>query len=335
MLRIILAIAALAFSPSQSITISPIDFYGYGDLDLDRIRTVIPLREGDRLSRESKEQTIDRLKQALRQATGRTPSDVTTICCDELGRLQIYVGLAAGSTGVIRFNPAPHGSIALNPEALRIYREANEAWSNAMERGVVGEDDSKGYALSNDPQARAKQLALHKYAMHHVELLRSVLESAEDAEQRQTAAEMLGYASSSRDQIAALVHASRDSDSGVRNNAIRALGVIARSKQRTTNMIPAGTFVELLNSGIWTDRNKTASLLASLTEQRDPKLLAQLRTQALKALIEMARWHSRGHADTARLLLGRIAGIEEKRLIGMLQNGEVDRIVEAASQKRT
>jgi hypothetical protein len=144
---------------------------------------------------------------------------------------------------------------------------------------------------------------------------------------------MLGYANTSRDQIAAMVHASQDSDSGVRNNAIRALGVIARSKQRTTTMIPADTFIELLNSGIWTDRNKSAALLAILTEQRDPKLLARLRAHALKSLIEMARWHSRGHADTARLLLGRIGGIEEKRLMVMLQNGEVDRIIKVVSSQ--
>jgi hypothetical protein len=200
-----------------------------------------------------------------------------------------------------------------------------------MNRGVFGEDDSKGYALSTDPEARAKQLELHTYAMQHEGLLESVLESAKDAEQRQTAAQMLGYANTSQSQIAALVLASRDSDSGVRNNAIRALGVIARSKQQTTTVIPADTFIELLNSGIWTDRNKSALLLATLTEQRDPKLLAHLRAHAFKSLIEMARWHSRGHADTARLLLGRIGGIEEKKLIGMLQNGEVDRIVKAAS----
>jgi hypothetical protein len=47
--------------------------------------------------------------------------------------------------------------------------------------------------------------------------------------------------------------------------------------------------------------------------------------------MEMARWHSKGHADEARLLLGRIGGIEEKRLARMLQNGEVDQIIEAVS----
>jgi HEAT repeats len=331
MLRYILTVSALLFSQSQSVTIGPIDFYGYGDLDLDRIRTVVPLREGDQLSRESKEQTVARLKQALEQATGRTPSDVATICCDERGRLMVYIGFAGDSAGRIRYNPLPHGAIGLTPAALRVHREATDAWFDAMERGVPGEDDSKGYALSNDPRAKAKQLALHNYAMQNERLLRSVLESAADVEQRQAAAEMLGYANTSRGQIAALVHASRDSNPDVRNNAIRALGVIARSNQGTTAMIPADTFIELLNSGIWTDRNKSAALLATLTERRDPKLLARLRAESLKALLEMARWHSRGHADTARLLLGRIAGIEEKRLVRMLQNGDVDQIVKAVS----
>jgi hypothetical protein len=331
MLSLILTVAVLAFSQSQSITIGPIDFYGYGDLDLDKIRTAIPLREGSQLSRESKVQTIDRLKQAVRQAMGRETSDVATICCDERGRLQIYIGIAGETASRIRYNPVPRDSIVLTPEALAVYREANEAWSNAVERGVVSEDDSKGYALSSYPQARAKQLALHIYAMQHEGLLRKVLESAEEAEQRETAAEMLGYANTSRDQIAALVNASRDSNPGVRNNAIRALAVMARSNQRTAAMIPADTFVELLNSGTWTDRNKSAALLASLSQPRDQRLLTRLRAQALKSLMEMARWHSRGHADEARLLLGRIGGIEEKRLVRMLQNGEVDQIIEAVS----
>jgi hypothetical protein len=331
MSRLILAVAALAFCQSQLVTIGPIDFYGYGDSDLKKIRMSIPLREGDKLSHESKDQTIARIKQAIRQVTGRETSDVATICCDERGRLMVYIGFAGDSARRIRYNPLPHSAVMLSQEALRVYREANDAWSNAMERGVFGEDDSNGYALSNDPQARAKQLALHAYANQHEGLLRSVLESAADTGQRQAAAEMLGYANTSPTQIAALVHASRDSDRDVRNDAIRALSVIARSKQRTTDMIPSDTFIELLNSGIWTDRNKSASLLASLTRQRDPRLLKRLRAQALKSLMEMARWRSRGHADDARLLLGRIAGIEESKLAGMLQNGEVDRIVEAAS----
>jgi hypothetical protein len=43
----------------------------------------------------------------------------------------------------------------------------------------------------------------------------------------------------------------------------------------------------------------------------------------------MARWRSRGHADFARILLGRIAGIEETRLQQLVGEGQVDQIIEA------
>src|SRR4029450_3236224 len=56
--------------------------------------------------------------------------------------------------------------------------------------------------------------------------------------------------------IAPLVKASRDRDDGVRNNVIRALGVLAQSNRKIAGMIPAEEFVAMLNSGTWKDRNK-------------------------------------------------------------------------------
>jgi hypothetical protein len=38
-----------------------------------------------------------------------------------------------------------------------------------------------------------------------------------------------------------------------------------------------------------------------------------LRSEALTPLIEMARWRNAGHAYSARILLARIAGVEEER----------------------
>jgi hypothetical protein len=46
--------------------------------------------------------------------------------------------------------------------------------------------------------------------------------------------------------------------------------------------------------------------LEQLSEKRDPRLLAQLRRQALAPLMEMARWKSAGHAEPARKILGRL-----------------------------
>jgi HEAT repeat protein len=159
--------------------------------------------------------------------------------------------------------------------------------------------------------------------------VRHVPASASDAQQRVVAAYALGYTRQSDEQIAALVRASHDADDTVRNSAIRALGVLAESNPKVAGRIPAAGFIEMLSSGSWTDRNKAGFLLETLSQRRDPQLLGQLRAQALDALLEMARWRSRGHADFARIPLGRITGIEENRLQQLVQAGQVDAIINA------
>jgi hypothetical protein len=333
-LILIITLSTLTFAQDQSVTVGSIDFYGYDGLDLDRVRAVLPLREGDKLSRDARDKTIDAIKRAVKQTLGREPSDVATLCCDERVSLQIYIGLLAARAQHIHYNPAPHGSISLPPIAIKVFTEADEALSNAIGRGVFGHDSSKGYALSLDPEARAKQLALHDYAARNASLLRRVLKSAQDAGQRRIAAEMVGYTGVSREQLSALVRASRDVDADVRNNALRALGVLASSNPRVVARLPSESFIELLNSGIWTDRNKSALVLSVLTERRDTRLLARLRAQALGSLVEMARWHSLGHASTPRLILGRIIGIDEKELTKMVERGEIEPIIKALSPRK-
>ena len=43
----------------------------------------------------------------------------------------------------------------------------------------------------------------------------------------------------------------------------------------------------------------------------------------------MARWRDPGHASDARMILGRVAGIEEKRLQKLVAGGEVEPILSA------
>jgi hypothetical protein len=330
----ILTATAPAFSQEQSFTIGAIDFYGHAGVDVDRLRAALPLRQGDEVLSGSKKKIVADLTQAIKRATGRDTADVAPVCCDERGRLVIYIGLRDESVRQTAYNTAPRGSARLSPTAIKVYRDAEQALSEAIRKGVSGEDDSEGYALSLDPQAHAKQLALHVYAARHSISVRHVLASARDVEQRQIAAEILGYTGRSREQIQALIRASHDVDSGVRNNAIRALVVLAKSSSEVSAMIPGECFVGLLNSGVWTDRNKSAELLSVLTAHRDPRLLMCLREQALKSLIEIARWSYLGHANSAQLMLGRIAGIDEKTLIAMLGKQEVEAIINALTTQK-
>jgi len=49
----------------------------------------------------------------------------------------------------------------------------------------------------------------------------------------------------------------------------------------------------------------------------------------------MARWSFAGHADNARLTLGRIAGIDEQTLTAMVERKEAEAIIKAlTTQKR-
>ena len=320
----VLTATAPAFSQEQPFTIRAFDFYGHGNVDVDRLRAALPFREGEKVSPEPKEKIVAQVTQAIKRATGLDVADVAPVCCDDRGRLLIYIGLRDESARQTAYDAVPHGSARLSPTAIKIYQDAEQALSQAMSKGVSGEDDSQGYALSVDSEARAKQLALHEYAARNSTSVRRVMASARDVEQRQIAAEILGYAGRSREQIRALIRASHDVDSGVRNNAIRALVVLARS---SSAFIPGECFIDLLNSVIWTDRNKSVALLAALTKERDARLLACLREQALNSLVEMARWSYAGHADSARLILGRVAGIDEKTLTAMVARQEIEPII--------
>jgi hypothetical protein len=86
----------------------------------------------------------------------------------------------------------------------------------------------------------------------------------------------------------------------------------------------------MLNSGLWTDRNKAGQLLLALTTHRNAKLLERLETSALPSLIEMAKWHDSEHAYAYRVLLGRIAGLEEARIRELIRSGNLDEIIAGA-----
>ena len=75
------------------------------------------------------------------------------------------------------------------------------------------------------------------------------------------------------------------------------------------------------------DHNKASLVLVALTTARDPQVLAQLRTEVLDSLLEMARWRSIGHAEAALTILGRMAGIDEQTLNKLIDAGQTAAIL--------
>ena len=319
--------------PDQTKTIANIDFFGYGQLDVVRLRAVLPIRPGESVEQSDWNAYQSRIDQAIRSLTGKPSTDIARVCCDEHGNSMVYIGVAGTSSVALQHKPVPKGEDQLPAAALKLNQETEDALRKAVVAGHTQQDHSNGYALSVDPELRARELQIREFALANEDLLRKILLSSSEAEHRAIAAEFLGYVNVSARQIADLTDAARDPDEGVRNNAVRALGVIASSSRQRAGMIRPKPFIALLKSDKWVDRNKGAWLLINLTESRDPKLLNQLRKEAMDALVEMARWHFANHASFARRLLGRIAGIEESKLDALvIQNDQVETII-AAAQK--
>jgi hypothetical protein len=302
-----------ADAAKQLAHVGEIDFFGYASLDVDKVRAALPIRQDQELPADELVNIKPKINEAVQRVTGHPVTDVTPVCCDERRYWMVYVGLEGSSSKPMSFDPAPAGSALLPGNGVQLYDSSMDALSKAVRRGAAGEDRSKGYALSNDPDLRATELAMRDYVLQHPAEVLDVLRTAANAAHRRAAAHILGYADQSQKQIDALVSASRDLDAVVRNNAVRALMVLAGSSDKTAALISASPFIGLLTSRSWTDRNKGGALLLHLTKSRDPKLLAQLRSQALPALFEMAEWQP-GHAYEYRVILGRIAGLPDEQI---------------------
>jgi len=313
----------------ESIQIGQIDFFGSAGIDVDKVRAALPVHQDEQVALLPAYQGIE---EAVQRVTGKPATDVTFVCCDDHGHQIFYIGLAGDSTNSFAFNDPPRGTDALPRQALELYKKWLAASNESVEKGHVQEDESQGYALDEDPALRKTQLAMREYALHHGDLILRVLEESSAPNQRIVAAELLGYATQSNEQLNALARASRDPDDTARNNAVRALLVLAKSSPTIAARIPPQNFIAMLSSGKWTDRNKSAGLLRVLTAGRDPKLLSQLRAQALPALIEMAQWQDMSHAEDSRVLLGRIAGIEEPRLDELAKHNDQTDVILAAVQ---
>jgi hypothetical protein len=205
----------------------------------------------------------------------------------------------------------------LRDEILRAGAAKEKAMTAAAMKGDVAEDRSQGHALSANFELRAVQEQFLRYAAKDLDELRTVLRTSADPAHRALAAEIMAYAPHKRTVVKALSNGLRDPAPEVRNSCARALAVIAefslRSAQSRISISPE-PFVDLLRSIEWSDRNKAAAALRSMTDTRAAVTLALLRQRARPPLEEMARWKSSAHAQDAFILLGRVNGVPEAEI---------------------
>jgi hypothetical protein len=142
-----------------------IDFFGYGHFDVVKLRSVLPIQPGESINQSVDWSTYrSRIDEAIRSQTGKVPTDVARVCCDENGNSMIYIGVAGTSSVALQHKPAPTGEDRLPAAALKLDQETEEALSKAVLAGRIQQDHSNSYALSADPELRAKELQMREFA---------------------------------------------------------------------------------------------------------------------------------------------------------------------------
>jgi hypothetical protein len=87
-------------------------------------------------------------------------------------------------------------------------------------------------------------------------------------------------------------------------------------------MIPPELFLQMLNSGEWTDRNKGLFVVKSICAN-DESLYPKLKVLCLQSLCEMACW-DKPHAIVARNILAHITGVAPEQIEKLGSVGDLD-----------
>jgi hypothetical protein len=311
--------------------IAAVDLYGRFEIADSVVLRALAMKPGDAVpDSAAAAAAVERLK-AL---PGVVAVHLAPVCCD--GGTLLYVGLEHAGAAALRFRDAPLGSARLPDEVIAAGERFDRAFQAAIDAGDFAEDDSLGHSLMHFSAARAAQEAFVPLAARHGAALRTVLRESADPAARALAARVLAYSADKRSVVDDLVYAMSDPDETVRNDGMRALGLIAGLAERRPGLgitVPYEPFVGLLRSPIWTDRNKASFALVQLTASRDPALLDTLAREVLPELTRMARWHSLGHALPALVILGRIAGMPEDAILAAAGTGARGAILDSAARR--
>ena len=314
----------------QEFQIGIIDFYGLNRTSAAQARQALTFKEGDTISLDGARPTfLSESENRLTLLPSIARAKANFVCCVQ-GRAIIFVGIEERGAATMRFREAPQDTARVANDIVQAGDEFSEALLAAARTGNTQEDDFQGHALAHDPAMRAIQERFVTYADRDLSELRRVLRYSSDARHRALAAQVLGYVGAKQAVVDDLVYAMSDPSGGVRNDAMRALLVFTRAAPPTTHpvlLVPYQPFIMLLNSPVWSDRNKASVALAELSKSREPELLAKLGNEAITPLVEMARWKSE-HGLTA--ILGRIAGYSDEAARAAWRRSEREVVISAA-----
>jgi HEAT repeat protein len=316
--------ALVCAAAAQAPVVGDINFYGLHKIAPERILGAAKLKSGSALPPSKGD-----IEDAIAEIPGVLLARVEAVCCDGAETI-LFIGVEEKGTPHAAFRSPPSGDARLPGDLLDAYRQFLTAVQRAARSGNAVEDLSAGHSMMADAAARAYQEQFVNYAREHVDLLRSVLRTAADAEQRAAAAVVIGYAGTKPTVVNDLQYAMQDPDDAVRANAIRSLNgfAVLASKQPALGIKISPTwFIELLHSIVLSDRVESAKALLTITDRGEPAVLQQIRERAAGALAEMARWKTPRFALPSFFLIGRVAGLPDQQIQESWRKGDREPVI--------
>jgi hypothetical protein len=321
-------LAVVCSAAAQTPKTGDINFYGLRKLTPEKVLRTLELKSGDPLP-ASKGDFEDRLELIPGVAAAR----VEAVCCEGADAI-LFIGIEERGSPHFDTRQPPAGTASLPEEVMAAYREYMGAVERAAQLGNAAEDLTAGESHIADIPARLFEDRLSGLAADQIEVLRDVLRNGAEPDERAVAAAVIGYTPKKAEAIRDLQYALQDAEPAVRANAVRAMRAIAVLAQQRPELglrIEPTWMVEMLNSIVLGDRQQAALALLTLTEKRDAATLELIRTRALPALVDMARWKTLRYALPAFLLVGRTAGVSEKEMMDQWRQGDRDTVIEKAT----
>jgi hypothetical protein len=288
---------------AQIPSVREINVYGLQRVSAERILQAAKLQSGQPLppSKGGMEEAIEKVPGVLR-------ARVEAVCCEDKYAI-LFVGVEERTGPHVEFHPQPSGNAALSEEVMDAYHQ----FLTAVRRSAQSNAGKPG---ERDPELAAVTGQFTSFASARLGELRNALRDSPDPEERAAAAVVIGYAADKNAIAADLQYAMRDPDEAVRENAIRSLhaAVMKADTPPQAVPVPLTTLVDLLHSVVLSDRMEAADMLVTVTDDGNPQAIGLVRSQALPALVEMARWKSLFYALPPFILVGRIAGLPEQEI---------------------
>lgn len=143
LLLIFLLALTVGYPQAQKLHVGTVEFFGTSGIDVQKVLSVLPIREGEEISEDEIPGVQDQIKHAIDTAVGHLPTDISLTCCNAQQNLMIYIGLGGRNTARISLRPAPKDGICLPTSALLLHDQAMDAVERAVEKGDSTEDDSR------------------------------------------------------------------------------------------------------------------------------------------------------------------------------------------------